>query len=71
VAIDVLPHEPPTGKESLLLAWRDQTNPLRHRIIINPHAAFYSEEGMMDMRVKGAEACRRALTGQEVRNRVN
>jgi D-3-phosphoglycerate dehydrogenase/C-terminal binding protein len=71
VAIDVLPHEPPTGHEPLLLAWRDNNNPLRHRIIINPHSAFYSEEGMMDMRVKGAQACLRALTGQEVRNRVN
>jgi D-3-phosphoglycerate dehydrogenase/C-terminal binding protein len=71
VAIDVLPQEPPTGNESLLLAWRDLQDSLRHRILINPHSAFYSEEGMMDMRVKGAEACRRALLGEKIRNRVN
>jgi len=70
-AIDVLPQEPPSGNESLLLAWRDLRDPLRHRIIINPHSAFYSEEGMMDMRVKGAEACRRALLGEKIRNQVN
>ena len=70
-AIDVLPQEPPSGNESLLLVWRDARDPLRHRIIINPHSAFYSEEGMMDMRVKGAEACRRALLGEKIRNRVN
>ena len=37
----------------------------------NPHSAFYSEEGLMDMRVKGSENCRRALLGQPVRNLVN
>ena len=34
------------------------------RLILNPHAAFYSEEGLMDMRIKGSENCRRALLGQ-------
>jgi phosphoglycerate dehydrogenase-like enzyme len=71
VGIDVLPHEPPVGNESLLMAWRDPSNPIRHKIIINPHAAFYSQEGVMDMRVKGSEACRRALMGEPVRNQVN
>ena len=33
--------------------------------------AFYSEEGLLDMRVKGAEACRRALLGLPVRTVVN
>ena len=37
----------------------------------NPHSAFYSEEGLMDMRIKGIENCRRALLGQPVRNLVN
>ena len=32
---------------------------------------FYSEEGLMDMRIKGSENCRRALLGQPVRNLVN
>ena len=52
-------------------AWRDPSHAAHHRVILNPHTAFYSEEGLMDMRVKGAEACRRALTGSPLRNVVN
>jgi C-terminal binding protein len=69
--IDVLPQEPPAGDERLLAAWRDPASACHHRVILNPHAAFYSEEGMIDMRVRGAEACRRALLGQPLRNVVN
>jgi D-3-phosphoglycerate dehydrogenase/C-terminal binding protein len=71
VGIDVLPVEPPSGSEPLIAAWKDPSHPAHHRIIVNPHAAFYSEEGLMDMRTKGAEACRRALLGEPIRNLVN
>jgi D-3-phosphoglycerate dehydrogenase/C-terminal binding protein len=70
-AIDVLPEEPPPADHPLLVAWRDPNDPCHDRVIINPHAAFYSEEGLLDMRVKGAEACRRALLGEPLRNVVN
>jgi D-3-phosphoglycerate dehydrogenase/C-terminal binding protein len=70
-ALDVLEHEPPAAGDPLLTAWRDPEHPAHHRVLLNPHAAFYSEEGLMDMRVKGAEACRRALEGLPVRNVVN
>ena len=70
-AIDVLPHEPPPDDHPLLAAWRDPADPCHDRVIVNPHAAFYSEEGLLDMRVKGAEACRRALLGEPLRNVVN
>lgn len=56
--IDVLEQEPPPADHRLMLAWRDSQHPAYDRLIINPHLAFYSEEGMMDMRVKGANACR-------------
>ena len=69
--IDVLPTEPPRGNEKILQAWRDPEHPAHHRLILNPHAAFYSEEGLMEMRTSGAIACRRALTGQLLRNVVN
>jgi C-terminal binding protein len=69
--IDVLPHEPPAADDPLLTAWRDRSHPAYERLIINPHAAFYSEEGLLDMRVKGSDACRRALLGQPLRNVVN
>jgi C-terminal binding protein len=69
--IDVLETEPPPEDHPLLQAWRDPAHPAHDRLILNPHAAFYSEEGLMDMRIKGSENCRRALLGQPVRNLVN
>jgi C-terminal binding protein len=70
-AIDVLPQEPPSDDHPLLAAWRDPNDPCHDRVILNPHSAFYSEEGLLDMRVKGAQACRRALLGEPLRNVVN
>jgi D-3-phosphoglycerate dehydrogenase/C-terminal binding protein len=69
--IDVLPHEPPPDDHPLLVAWRDPAHPAHTRVILNAHNAFYSVEGLRDMRVKGAEACRRMLLGQPLRNVVN
>ena len=70
-AIDVLETEPPSADHPLIKAWRDPQHPAHDRIIINPHAAFYSEEGLIDMRVKGSHNCRRALLGQTPFNVVN
>ena len=70
-AIDVLPTEPPPDDHPLLVAWRDPADPCHDRVILNPHSAFYSEEGLLDMRVKGTQACRRALLGESLRNVVN
>jgi D-3-phosphoglycerate dehydrogenase/C-terminal binding protein len=69
--IDVLPQEPPADNHPLLVAWRDPQHPAHHRVILNAHNAFYSEEGLRDMRQKGAEACRRMLLGLPLRNVVN
>lgn len=69
--LDVLPEEPPSDDDPLIRAWRDSGHPAHHRLIVNPHSAFYTEEGFLDMRRKGAEAVRRALAGQPLRNVVN
>jgi C-terminal binding protein len=69
--LDVLPQEPPPADHPLLVAWRNPKHPAYHRVILNAHNAFYSVEGLRDMRVKGAQACLRALTGQALRNVVN
>ncbi|HSU55115.1 MAG TPA: C-terminal binding protein [Candidatus Dormibacteraeota bacterium] len=69
--IDVLPVEPPAVDDSLIKAWRDPQDPCHERVMIAPHAAFYCEEGLQDIRVKAAETCRRALLGQSLRNVVN
>jgi D-3-phosphoglycerate dehydrogenase/C-terminal binding protein len=70
-AIDVLAVEPPPADHPLVVAWRDPSDPCHDRVILNPHSAFYSEEGLLDMRVKGAQAVRKALLGEPLRNVVN
>ena len=70
-AIDVLEAEPPLPDHPLMVAWRDPNHLAHSRVIINPHSAFYSEEGLLDMRIKGSENCRRVLLGQAPYNVVN
>ena len=70
-AIDVLEIEPPVDDHPLMMAWRDPKHPAHDRIIVNPHAAFYSEEGLVDMRLKGSQNCRRVLQGLAPYNVVN
>jgi C-terminal binding protein len=69
--IDVLETEPPSPDDPLLRAWRDPSHPAHDRLILNPHSAFYCEEGLLDMRVKGAQNVRRVLEGKEPFNVVN
>jgi C-terminal binding protein len=70
-AIDVLEIEPPPFDNPLVVAWRDANHPAHDRLIINPHSAFYTEEGLMDIRVKSSRNCRRVLLGQPLLNVVN
>lgn len=70
-ALDVLEKEPPLDNDPLLQAWRDPHHPAHDRLIINPHAAFYSEEGLLDMRIKGSENIRRLLRGEPAHNVVS
>lgn len=70
-ALDVLPQEPPTPEPGLLKAWRTGESWLRGRLVLTPHAAFYSEESDHDMRVKAAQTVREVLDGLPPRNRVN
>lgn len=53
VALDVLPEEPPSDSE-LLHVWRDRSNPVSNRIIINPHTAYFSEQSYIEIRSKAA-----------------
>ncbi|WP_437227881.1 C-terminal binding protein [Planctomicrobium sp. SH661] len=69
--LDVLETEPPAADDPLISAWRNPDHPAFDRIIINPHSAFYSEEGLNDMRVKGSKNCKRVLLGQAARNVIN
>ncbi len=69
--IDVLEKEPPPPDSPVLAAWRDPDHPAHDRLILNPHTAFYSEEGCAEFRVKGALEALRALRGEPLRNVVN
>jgi D-3-phosphoglycerate dehydrogenase/C-terminal binding protein len=69
-AFDVLAVEPPVD-DVLVQAWRNPDHAAHHKVLINPHSAFYSEEGLMEIRVKGAKACVHALEGKDIRNLVN
>lgn len=70
-ALDVLEVEPPPEDDPVIRAWRDPDHPAHDRLIINPHSAFYSEQGLADMRIKGSQNCLRVLRGESPRNVVN
>lgn len=69
--IDVLEQEPPTADSPVIRAWRDPNHPAHDRLLLNPHTAYYSEEGCDEFRTKAAKEILRALKGQPLRNRVN
>jgi phosphoglycerate dehydrogenase-like enzyme len=62
VALDVLPDEPP-GDSPLVESWRQREPWVDGRLLINPHAAFYSETAYPEMRQKAAANARRMLSG--------
>ncbi|HEX2923206.1 MAG TPA: C-terminal binding protein [Chloroflexota bacterium] len=60
--LDVLPQEPPSPGNRLLTA---------ERAILTPHAAFYSEESLMELQTEAAEEVARVLRGERPLNVVN
>src|SRR5579875_3216945 len=67
--LDVLPQEPPVEPlPGLLKAYRAREPWLEGRLIITPHAAFYSPEAWHDIRIKSAETMRAALLGPHPQN---
>lgn len=70
-ALDVLPEEPPPDKDPLVAAWRDPAHPAYDRVIITPHAAFYTEEGLRELRRISAELARKSLLGEPIDTIVN
>jgi len=69
--IDVLEAEPPTRDDALVNAWRNVNHQAHHRVMINPHAAFYCQEGLVELRQKAARAVLDVLQGRPPRNPVN
>jgi len=70
-ALDVLPVEPPVPGDPLVDAWRGGEPALSGRLILSPHAAFYSPSSLIDLRTKSAKVALDYLEGGRLRNCVN
>jgi phosphoglycerate dehydrogenase-like enzyme len=67
--LDVVPVEPPVEPlPELLRAYRAREPWLEGRLVITPHAAYYSPEAQHDTRVKAAETMRAALLTNRPKN---
>jgi D-3-phosphoglycerate dehydrogenase/C-terminal binding protein len=70
-ALDVLPHEPADLDHPLLAAWRKNEDWIDGRLIITPHAAFFSPASMRDLRLKSIEVVHAFLAKGRLTNCIN
>jgi D-3-phosphoglycerate dehydrogenase/C-terminal binding protein len=69
--LDVLPQEPVDAGHPLVAAWRAGEPWVRQRLILTPHAAFYSPAALEDMQRKSIEVCVAYLRDGRLTNCVN
>ena len=69
--LDVLPREPLDRAHPLIAAWSAQENWLEGRLILSPHAAFYTPESLIDMRRLSMMAAVTFLKHGRLRSCVN
>lgn len=69
--LDVLPAEPGDIEHPLLKAWRNREDWIKDRLVITPHAAFYSPASMRDLRLKSVEVVHAYLAEGRLTNCVN
>ena len=55
--LDVLPQEPADPGHPLIAAWLAGEPWVRRRLVLTPHAAFYSPAALEDMQRKSIEVC--------------
>ena len=55
VGLDVLPTEPGQAQDPLVAAWQENAPWIRGRVLLNPHAAFFSPDAYVDQRTKGVQ----------------
>ena len=70
-ALDVLPVEPLDRSHPLIAAWSGQEPWLESRLVLTPHAAFYTPESLADMRRLSMLAVVGYLRGGHLRSCVN
>ena len=71
VGLDVLPREPATLDDPLVAAWKADEAWSRGRILLNPHAGFYSPHALTDLRRKAIETAYDYLQTGKLVNCVN
>ncbi|CAN5250834.1 C-terminal binding protein [soil metagenome] len=69
--LDVLPKEPADGDHPLIKAWRAGEPWTRGRVVLTPHAAFYSPASLEDMQRKAIEVIVAYLRDGKLMNCVN
>ncbi len=69
--IDVQPREPPDPDSALVAAFRTQPSWVAGRLLLTPHAAFYSPQSWRELREKCAATARDFLVKGWLRNCVN
>ncbi len=69
--LDVLPVEPMVRDHPLLRAWTANEAWLEGRLIVTPHAAFFSPDSLLDMRRIAAETAALCLREDVLRDCVN
>jgi lactate dehydrogenase-like 2-hydroxyacid dehydrogenase len=71
VALDVLPKEPASTDDPLVTAWQANEPWIRGRVLLTPHAAFYSPDSLADLRRKAIETAYDYLREGKRANCVN
>ena len=71
VGLDVLPREPATADDPLVAAWRANEPWIRGRVLLSPHAGFYSPDSFVDLRRKAIETAWHYLRDGKLANCVN
>jgi lactate dehydrogenase-like 2-hydroxyacid dehydrogenase len=69
--LDVLPSEPSDLEHPLIAAWLRCEEWIANRLIVTPHAAFYSPASMVDLRLKSIEVVHAYLAEGRLTNCVN
>ena len=71
VGLDVLPNEPASTDDPLVAAWQANEPWIRGRVLLNPHAGFYSPNSLADLRRKAIETAYFYLRDGTLANCVN
>lgn len=71
VGLDVLPKEPGQAEDPLVAAWQANEPWIRGRMLLNPHAAWYSPDSFVDLRRKAMETAYFYLRDGKLTNCVN